>query len=971
MEDCTATKPYKQRFKGVENFLRRIAFNLGNTPSQTEVKVISCIPIDVTDLQEKIISLERQLHEAKKQIQEDEPLPESETSNGNEIVTDKNEKNPDNKQIKGDKQGPSTVVNTAFVSQSRTVSYTNKNPAGKMRMQQICGYCEDSGLREESTVGCLEPAPDLKACGSQDNHNEEVEDLNINTKNDAYKKIFQRRKKKQVIASNSNVKTQFIYYAQGSPENPFHLQDNILVSNDNVNQINQLSKSYLNSVLRRQYDPKIVLEEFSDTSQFSKPFCRDVKVKNKLNHPYIYESDECSCCQGKFQNLDKFITNYLTFDALNTSAFKQSQNDQIYYDSNFYDVVPVKDDGNINNKPDISHKKEHKRRPDTKCWPEKYRNKCRYHPFIVKSHKENRAKALSHRKDIDEVRVKRDRARKRDKRNSCQCARNGCIECSNVYTKFENTKNMKMRKSHPVKKILLIDEKVETDMNILLKCNNQSTQSKLLPVEDRTESTLNQIKTILQSVLEEVKTNSNVSTVPEISKKDAIIQKESSQNNLDNSAIFNDFTSKNSCNTNLYLPSCSRQMSQGQYYFPGVPYQQTKCLQNFPVFIHPASRKPMCGCYYRQSSHKTSHNKQAITTTATNTEKKNIPKSCTNETEKLIKEIYKSVTLNMDYPIKENSLSDYEDLKPITIDSVHERPEEKNTNKVDASPRRDMEVEALLSPLISNTNERKYVYTATSTQFQNERLGSSLSVSYTTAGHENRDDTDDREAMKQSRHTIDYEEDESDEFSDETETDETIVPSLNKQNKSEKRGFIQRMFNSVKLFKKRKDTQRNATQVEVTENSDSDETQTVCSVRTKGRKRNMAQMTREQYLKNAGPLDQKYSRRRAPYLEQEYRRQWNEGLMFYEPHERYPAAEPYSKLSASHPRPSPVFWRDYEARTALVEHTQNVNGKIEQGTSSPTCQGREDDKTSKLDWIKRHKLGLRCGEQWKKLILEN
>ncbi|CAH2074753.1 unnamed protein product, partial [Iphiclides podalirius] len=57
--------PYRHKFKGIENFLRRVAFNLGNTPSQTEVKIISCIPIDVTDLQQKINTLERELYEVR------------------------------------------------------------------------------------------------------------------------------------------------------------------------------------------------------------------------------------------------------------------------------------------------------------------------------------------------------------------------------------------------------------------------------------------------------------------------------------------------------------------------------------------------------------------------------------------------------------------------------------------------------------------------------------------------------------------------------------------------------------------------------------------------------------------------------------------------------------------------------------------------------------------------------------------
>lgn len=225
-------------------------------------------------------------------------------------------------------------------------------------------------------------------------------------------------------------------------------------------------------------------------------------------------------------------------------------------------------------------------------------------------------------------------------------------------------------------------------------CQTASTKSVQLEAvvntENKTEITLNQIKTILQSVLTEVKTNSQMKCLLEcIPKKDAVVQKDQSQNNMqttvtpaskihpvqDASSLMN--YSYSPYNLTPYGPPLSRRVPSSLLAPPLSPFQP-KCMQNYPLFIQTTGRQ--CACCFRSmpkgvnTSGSTTVSNAPMppihqphpTTIATNTEQLSnhgTPLSSRRpETDKLIQEIYKSLAVNVDYFTK-NSTSDCNDLK--------------------------------------------------------------------------------------------------------------------------------------------------------------------------------------------------------------------------------------------------------------------------------------------------------------------
>lgn len=197
--------------------------------------------------------------------------------------------------------------------------------------------------------------------------------------------------------------------------------------------------------------------------------------------------------------------------------------------------------------------------------------------------------------------------------------------------------------------------------------------------------------------------------------------------------------------------------------------------------------------------------------------------------------------------------------------------------------------------------------------------------------------------------------------------------NLNKQlplqHKKQSKGFFSRILKSVKLFKKKKQTR------DEEEASDSDDYETIYS--EKSAKISPRHHETKEYIKYRN-FDPNYRNRseRSPYLEQEYRRQWNERLAFREQESKCTSERPVSRHSSiNHARP--VYWNNYEARSAIVNHklpnqlkAVDPPKRIKQDTLQKNESVKKINKGG-LGWLKKHKLGINCGEQWKKLIFEN
>ncbi|XP_034840425.1 uncharacterized protein [Maniola hyperantus] len=1212
MSEIRINKTCKQRFKGVEHFLRRVAFNLGNTPSQTEVKIISCIPVDVTDLQAKIQFLERQLQEtgkypdkiskSKTAAQVTPPLGSLkggteidkvgatdtkgatvsdrsgavekvhcgcrvgetngvvgkknsavsvkngakdnvvgdkggavervhcgcrvEETNGvvgkkNGVVSDKNgnvsgkncaknnvvddkdgavervhcscvvnetngevgkkngavghkngtvsEKNGAKDNVVGDKgravervhcscrvgqtngavgkkngavgnkygilcdkncakdnvvcdkggavnakngavanksSNPntgSTVVNAilyggSYANQSKTIGYSSDKSLRSDRSRYKPSYSGSEASRHrKSNVSFVLPVittenkEEQPYCSTSSYENNDLDnpvrniaeaERKLAAAERYYNKLFKKSKRtKKFCKGKREPKTHLVYIAQHIGNNPFNANVSLDLETLN-NKTVSLSHAYLDNVIRKQYDPKFVVQEFSDTSHFSRPICRD--TSDEFARSRLYESDVCSCCHGRFQNIDNYMPK--GFDFINKlTQCEPNYTNKTYYDSNLYDVVPVKENTNKPLKEGDSPKRGI-RDIEIRCWPEQFRSKYRHDPKTAKYHAETHLKRrdnlTAHKLKLEQCKVEQKRINKQVHEAS-KVAPKTCYIDVNRNDTFPSAK---VKKSEPVKKIVLKNESIDTDdLNTSLLLNNQSTQLELIPDDNKTESTLNQIKSILQSVLAEVKTNSKVNDSTEKKlKRDAVVQKGASQNNMQGqSTLLHSFTYNNSYNANPYLPSCSQQHSAGQYCLAGTPYQPSiKYLQNFPVFVQTSSGRRLCACHYKNSSHKPSKYKQA-SAAATNTDKERtgeIQKNDGNkETEKLIKEIYKSMAATMDFPTKENSVSEYGDVKSTKSDFITESNVKDVRSAGTVVDKRDIEVEALLSSNVSSNS--KLVY------------NTSIQPKYTTQTIEERhcdkstsNETNHEKILhrfERSAETILEADEETDTSSDDTE-DEDIVEEFETPPKHERKGLLQRMFNSVKMFNRRKVDQKSQNESEVSGTSDSDDYETIYSGRTAVLQRKTHRQSYQHQAYTKGILEDQNALRslhekgkRSPYLEQEYRRQWNERLMFDKQQERrYSSERPLSKqlpLQNEHP----AYWNTYDARTVLVDSKRspikyvnskaNITDKLKRGSFDELNGGTMKDKRG---WFKKHKV-VNCGEQWKKFVLEN
>ncbi|CAH0718697.1 unnamed protein product, partial [Brenthis ino] len=928
MSSQNLQKPYKQRFKGVENFLRRVAFNLGNTASQTEVKIISCIPIDVTDLQQKIINLEKQLYEAKERTRQ------------SKVKLQAPEK-PNSNNLKPNTEKPSSVVNTAlynepFAKQSSTVSYCSKTP-NNMRQQPVSIHCEDCSSRaKKSNVSYVSPAlsaPEAAQTTKIDSH-DSSNNMNQNANLAAierYKNIFCKRKRKKV-KGKEKLKTQLVYYAQ-TPNNPFNMHLNTRRYLDSTE---VLCLSHLDNVVKRQYDPNIGIEEFSDTSNFTKPICRD--TGKCLKQSFQYESDVCSCCHGKFQNIDNYMTTRQNYDYnIFPRAKEPFENTKIYYNSKDYDIIPVKENSNKTLKENLN-KKETKIDIDIKCWPEKYRTKYRYHPYVdyqlelpTKRRSPQRIAPKLLEMEIPKRGYRSARCNKLYQHAMDTTSKSCSIDCSNVY-KRQPFQDIKIRKSKPVKVIIQKNELISTNDTHHVQVNTQSTD---LNTADnvKTESTLDQIKTMLLNVLAEVKTSAKLNNcIEEKVRKDAVVQKGTSQNNMPGaSTLLHSFTYNNSYNANPYLPTCSRQIPL-QYCFASVPCQPIK-LDNFPVLVHPSPRKHMCACYYKNNS-------LQQTTAATNTDK-DIQQSSTKETEKLIKEIYKSMALNLDLTTKENSLSECDDLKSADGSTNTSWKEVKTTEIV--TSKRDMEIDAIMTPYDSNSNHSKVVYTA-NTQFDPNQSRKNEPC-YNAV---NRNIGQPKNFYRPEHENNIINEDEETDESDQTESNETVI--FDQYNKKEKKGFLQRMLKSVKLFNKKKDHQEQRTE-RGQEESDSDDYETIYSYRsaaptnTRRRRKKRRNYSKVQYL------HENRRERERPYLEQEYRRQWTEGLTFHINPNKMTAEKHFPQQNS---KQNP-YWKNYKAGSVIVDNNVANNKNLGHDSFGNNTAIQNDKKPKdKLGWLKKH-----------------
>ncbi|KAL4706330.1 hypothetical protein ACJJTC_004939 [Scirpophaga incertulas] len=567
----------KHQFKGFENFFRRIAFNLGNSPSQTDVKIVSCIPVDVSDLQQKIKSLEKELEA---------------TRCSNEIPL------------------------------QNLYCYHHKANSGNCEEQPNKTYHNRS-----HTLITRQDSP----CSSS------VIFVDQTDAHEPKKGLFDKIRKHKSAKKKHKCNTHLVYYAQ-TEYTPFDYTKN---PQKTVNKIDMhtISEIYLSRMLQKQYTASPYVDKYSLTSKFSSPICRDTDQSTEATTgPKQNESDLCSCLHGHFHNIDQYIR-----DKSYSYSYDNSQTTD-FYDSSLYDMVPVKE---VPQNPlarvyDSTKKRFTKRNIQATYIPESCPPRYRHQTFV--NHNEVCQTPVYYSGKPQKIVNAREKYLKHHKthctnENNTSSANSCYIDCGDIYTKRMNTTNKARAAIAPVEPIMSVNQK---SAGCLTTCMNstecQTTTSQSVQIDNdllydyKTEDTLDQIKSILQTVLMEVKTNAQTKKeVVEKPTKDAIVQKDISQKYMPGcSSLLHSYSSHN---VNPNLTSYSQQMSPGSCFPCGFGMMPGKYIHNFPVFVHTPGTKTYTCCYRHSArTNKTSTPQQAATA-ATNTDRP----VYTTETEKAYK----------------------------------------------------------------------------------------------------------------------------------------------------------------------------------------------------------------------------------------------------------------------------------------------------------------------------------------------
>lgn len=178
------------------------------------------------------------------------------------------------------------------------------------------------------------------------------------------------------------------------------------------------------------------------------------------------------------------------------------------------------------------------------------------------------------------------------------------------------------------------------------------------------------------------------------------------------------------------------------------------------------------------------------------------------------------------------------------------------------------------------------------------------------------------------------------------------------------------MLKSVKLFHKKKENQEQRPE-RGEEESDSDDYETIYSYRSAAPTNPRRRRKKRRNYSKIQSLHENRRERERPYLEQEYRRQWAEGLTF---HEDPNKITPEKHFPQQNSKQKP-YWKNYEARSVIVDNNVANNKNLvhdSYGNNDNNVAIQNDTKPKdKLGWLKKHNLGIKCGEQWKNFILEN
>lgn len=362
--------------------------------SQPDIKISSSIAVNVTDLKHRIIGIEHQLNEVNKHCQDlaglensfrreadyfqevegrhDKETFEEQPSHSSSRESRSQDtkflyKNPETQCLKSDKsqsisnqgkqdsnecrRGSETFVTLEdYHAQLTKIQKAKKIAARKKKSHE---YDQSIAKRRTPfTVDNLNP----HVTSSYESARHDRETLQYETPpSPQHRRSKHRQKEQYPILPQRNEQPEFNEsrnkkrkeknkrrIGDASPSCYYHETRN---KKDKVATI--LDRDFITDIIRRQYQPvKLFGRRGSKLSQFSAPVCRDHEY-HRIRNDIQEGTDLCSCCyddhQRQFSDVRSVCDTRLYSSNRHYRARAHRRHEDIYNDSAYYDVIPVKE----------------------------------------------------------------------------------------------------------------------------------------------------------------------------------------------------------------------------------------------------------------------------------------------------------------------------------------------------------------------------------------------------------------------------------------------------------------------------------------------------------------------------------------------------------------------------------------------------------------------------------------------------
>ncbi|XP_026501630.2 uncharacterized protein LOC113404802 [Vanessa tameamea] len=659
----------KLRYRAIKNFLRRA---LG-TSSQGEVLTSSSIGVSVADFKNKIEELEQQLNSISQHCQDIENLKYTVKKDSKNfalvetIESDSVQKyeKPKKKHKKFDTK--SLHHNLSKEHQKRDESHHIFNVGSHDEKKDMTSF-EPTFSKKNTDIQLNTKS--RKYCTT---HETKDRQNNVKSKYNKTAPIYSTTsfhslvlgpKHKDYVNSGYHTHRQKLHSKKEYIETlvPTELKDREIIkinlsrkhgnherqnkSRRHKREIADLDEKFIADIIEKQYKPvKLFGKRHSDFSQFSAPVCRDQELRIREEIPE--GSELCSCC---FDENRRFRYRYVRNNDLSdmrsicdtrlysTRGHRSYKNSRRYVDdynnSAFYDIVPVKEKSSPKSRRKffdenkmIYHCKEVPPSPRT----QRPRLNLKVHNYTEYEDSSTNIRNRSKKNPHHEICRGNLDVYESDNLSGQQPVQKRKNE-SSIHIKAEKSKNIKedMETMTSLQAHNITNEQA-TNSNNDTTLNTQVTDSSV----DKTDKTLGEIKNILQSFLLEIKKDSTHEEKSTTTNKIDIEQQES--NKVNANTIPN---SRHSMNQNFgqyglppFLPTFPSPCC-----YPILPLCPMNCLQNGYMLPNPSLTCMACA---KQSKVNACPEKETCNNSNNTSEMKT-----TNETQELIKEIYKFVSQN-------------------------------------------------------------------------------------------------------------------------------------------------------------------------------------------------------------------------------------------------------------------------------------------------------------------------------------